>query len=383
MTPRRILVIGWLAFLLYAYPGYMTPSATDMLLEARYGTYTDWHSPLMTALWNIVNTVLAGPPGMLLIQSGGLLFGGYVLLRQTLSDRSAAIASAAILVFPPVMAVMAVIGEHALLVASLVVAAALFTFERRWIRCVGLACIVLACGMREGAWLASLPIVLVGFRWHDDQRPLVRYAVAFGAWLVAAGLAWGLTHALIDNETRRNEVSLATLDIARMLAKSDKLVDPRIDSAKIDALVEARARMRSEDPAAYISARFAHWRRLLLTPHTKVYTKDSVSPDHRIVAAHAARVSPIQKLTHKLARLFSRTPLFSPLVYLAIAVLILPFAIRQRMAAALLVSAILLSLVLAVVTWDAEYRHMTWPIVATLLALVLVVKQRTASASRE
>ena len=387
MTPRRILVVGWLVFLLYAYPGYMTPSAVDMLLEARYGTYTDWHSPLMTAFWNVINTVFTGPPSMLLIQSGGFLFGGYVLLRQTLSDRAAAIASASILVFPPVIAVMAVVGEHALLVALLVGAAALFTVERRWARIAGLACIVLACGMREGAWLTALPILLVGFRWRDDQRPLERYGIAFAAWLAAALLAWGLTHVLIDNTTRRNDAALAAIDIQRMLAKSDKLVDPGLGKATtqegIDALVEARTRMRSEDPGAYVEARFAHAARLLIGPRNKVFTKDSISPEHRVVAAHGARPSAVQKLMQKGVRLVSRTPLFAPIVYVALAVLALPFARRQRTALALLASAILLTFVLSIVTWDFEYRHMTWPIVATLVALVLVVNQRIASASRE
>jgi hypothetical protein len=55
---------------------------------------------------------------------------------------------------------------------------------------------------------------------------------------------------------------------------------------------------------------------------------------------------------------------------------------RDRIARAFAASGIVMAAVLALVTWDVQYRYMTWPVVATLFALVLVIKERTASASR-
>src|SRR5687767_888041 len=163
MTPRRILVLGWLVFALYAYPGYLTLDAAEMLLGARYDTYTDTYSPVMTALWNVINTVWTGPPSMLALQSGLLLFGAYRLFTRAMTERTAAICAASLLVFPPVMASMAVIGEDALMTGLFVAAAAAFTFEKRWGHGIGLVLAMIACGVRDGAWIAAGPIIVFGF----------------------------------------------------------------------------------------------------------------------------------------------------------------------------------------------------------------------------
>ena len=40
MTPRRILVLGWVVFLVYAYPGYMSyDSVVQLLIHSRERTF--------------------------------------------------------------------------------------------------------------------------------------------------------------------------------------------------------------------------------------------------------------------------------------------------------------------------------------------------------
>ena len=82
---RSILLAGWLLFLLYAYPGYMDTAAVDMLIDSRYRQISDWHSPMMTWVWEVVGLVIAGPAGMLLLQSGLFLFGARALLARVMS----------------------------------------------------------------------------------------------------------------------------------------------------------------------------------------------------------------------------------------------------------------------------------------------------------
>lgn len=427
MKPRTILILGWLGFVLYAYPGFLSVGAADQLVDAKYHTIPDVHSPVMTKLVEWMQIVLAGPFGMLLLQSGLILFGGYMLLRRTFSDRRAAIASACILVFPPVMGAVAVISEDVLLASFLVGAAAMFLSSRRWVRCTGLVLAMLACAMLEYAWLAAAPVVIAGFVWRTDPPALVRYATATGALIACWAIAYGLTYAVVsdDRVTRHEEEWLAYTDIAGMLANSGPLTDaearallegvrltpgdaiqqraktiaarfestykgpaplfvpPRTDE-HVEALVDARARLRDRDFGAYVKTRWQQWRRLVALDKYKkspVYARDNVSRDHRFAAAHAHRRSVVQKFLVWVVRLVGKTPLFSPFVYFAVALILVPFARRHRTALTLLASGLLSQVGLAIASWDVEYRYSTWLVLSTVLALVLVIKQRRASAS--
>jgi hypothetical protein len=405
VTPHRILVLGWLVFMLYAYPGHINLAGAEMLIDARYASISDMHSPMMTELWRIVNIVWTGPPSMLFLQSGLLLFGAFVLFKRAMSERAAAICAASLLVFPPVMATMAVISSDAMLAGMLVATAAMFGSARRWVHCVGLFLGFLACGMRDGAWIAAGPIIVFGFTW--DKRRLWRYAIAANAWVVATLLAFGLSYVLVDRVTEQNDAVRAVVDIAGTIARTGELSDAEVQTlapgvrftpnadlqthartsptkliaqvkpADVDALITARERVRDHDFGAWVKTRLFQWKELLL--HSKgVYINDNVSRDHRFAAAHAARNSPVQKLLAKLARLFQRTPLFWPIVYLILAMLALPFARRY---AVFLASGIALELSLVLTEYDIEYRYSTWLIVSTLVALVLIVRARIASVS--
>jgi hypothetical protein len=416
MTPRRILLVGWLVFLLYAFPGYMTAASTEMLNDARFFELTDWHPPLMTFVWRIVITVWYGPAGMLFLQSGCLLFGGFVLLRRHAPPRRAAFASAGVLVFPPVMAAMAVIEPDALLTGFLVAGTALVTAERRPHKVVGLVVMMLACGLRDAAWLAVLPLVVFGFVWDPAHRRAVRYTLAAGAWLAAALLAYGTSNLLIDHATRRNDSDLAMYDVAGTLARADELTDARVRELApgvhfapaadlqriarlertklselrtgstalfvtprtdddVEALLAARANLRAHAPGAYAATRLRLWLRILY-PSSQVYAKDNISMESRILMSHGAAPSMVQRGVTWVLRLLARTPLFAPMLYLVAALILIPFARRLRPALLLLASGLLLELALAVTTWHAEFRYSTWLITATLLAGFGVVCRR-------
>ena len=75
LTPLRIVIAGWAVFLLYAFPGYVDIPGGDILADARTEQFGDWHSPVMAKVWYVLGHVVSGPPGMLVLQSGTLLFG--------------------------------------------------------------------------------------------------------------------------------------------------------------------------------------------------------------------------------------------------------------------------------------------------------------------
>ena len=73
VPPRWILVATVLVVIAYAFPGYMNWDADDQLHQARglLPRY-DWHPPIMAAYWKVVEYVVHGPFGLLVIQT--LLF---------------------------------------------------------------------------------------------------------------------------------------------------------------------------------------------------------------------------------------------------------------------------------------------------------------------
>ena len=431
-TPRAILIAGWLVFLLGAYPGYMTTAAVDQLIDSRYGAFTDWHSPVMTEVWRIVGVVVSGPAGMLIVQSGLVLFGAYAILRRAVTARAAAIASACLLVFPPIMAGTAVVSQDGQLAGFLIASAAGITSPRRSIRLVGLGLAVLACGMRDGAAVAAMPIVVLGFVWSDGQRAWLRYGIAGVAWLAIAAAAAGLTLALVDNETRRPEARLATYDVVGVLAFADpiddadvramlpgvpltaetglqrraravhgkpdqyangpdRLFEPRSGPAETAAIIAGRHRLVRAYPKPYAASRWYQFARVLglAGANTSVVYTTIIPPSLRDPALHAAQRSAVQRLVSWPMRVLSGTVVFEPYVYLAIAILVFPIAVRrrQRGACALLASGVAYELSWFVSAPDAEFRYSHWLIACTALAVTLLVIHgasvaRTGSPSR-
>src|SRR5690242_15858685 len=101
--PRAVLAIGWIFLIVYAFPGVMTQDSFDHLREARASNYSDAHPPLINLIWAICDYIIAGPFGMLVLQSTCFLAGLYTMLRRVLGPRAAAWASSGVLVLPPVM----------------------------------------------------------------------------------------------------------------------------------------------------------------------------------------------------------------------------------------------------------------------------------------
>jgi hypothetical protein len=110
LTERVILVVGWLWFLVYAYPGYMSGDSIWQLAQAR-GTeeLSDWHPPMMAYYWRFLDAFVSGPILMLVLQSVLFLAGLYALFLRAMSKRAAAITAVVMLLLPHNIIVMAAI----------------------------------------------------------------------------------------------------------------------------------------------------------------------------------------------------------------------------------------------------------------------------------
>src|SRR6185295_1522128 len=230
-TPRTLLVAGFLVFLLYAYPGYLTTESANQLVDARTGNFTDWQSPVMSGVWWVVEGVVAGSFGMLALQSALVFAGAYHLIRRVVPARAAALAACCVLLWPPVLAPLAVVWRDGQMAGFLLAGAAAVISPRRPWKLVGLALLLLGCAMRDAAAVAALPVIVLGFAWRDGQRSGSRAAIAVVVWAaVALGAGW-LDDALTASVTQRPQVALATADIAAMLR-----FGPTLDDAELQRL---------------------------------------------------------------------------------------------------------------------------------------------------
>ena len=419
LGPGPILLAGWLAFLIYAYPGYMSSDSIDQLLDARIGTFNDWHSPTMTELWRWVGLAISGPFGMLALQSLLLLGGGYALAARRLPPRTAALVASGALVFPPVMSTMAVIWQDSQMAGFLLAGLAAITSRRRGMLACGLGLFVLASAMRPSAPIAVLPLLVLGLA-ARGERPVSwrRHAVAVVAWAAVWLAAVGLDAGLRSTATGHARTELAIADLigtlryagrlddaavralvpdlalrgADLQARAsvdnarrrdptdgpDRLFEPPASAADRDALLAAQHRLAAARPRAYLLHRWHILYRVLgaqtLPGEKPVYTEFAGSAAQADAAVHLAQHSAVQGAAIAVVEALARTPLFWPFVYAAIAVALLVLAARRRQAvpAALAASGLAYELSLFVVAPTSSYALSHWMIASTTLAGALI-----------
>ncbi len=430
-----ILAVGWLIVVAYAYPGQMTQDSFEHLIEARKGWFTDSHPPFIPALWRVVDAVVPGPFGMLVLQLTCFEIGLYWILRRTFDRRGAAIAACALLLFPPVMVPLPVIWKDCLMAGFLTLGIGAIGHPRRAVRVGALGALMLASAARYNAFVATLPIVVLLFQWAPAATRLRRYAIAGGAWCAITVMAFGLNAALTDRRMHFWHSSLALFDITGTLAH----VEPRSDAELTGVLVgtgllvdrSIHARLREAyDPRDFLPL-VTHPRRALWnvpisgdTPAPEAQ-RDAISRawwdvvssypieyvEHRVrvmaevlclgeVSRPAAAItrrdyrypevarslgidmdwsSRQRAATRWLLALWEHTPLFVPWLYLVLALVWLPLTRKARDVLAVLLSGLALEGSLLVLAPSPDYRYSHWMVACTTLAILELISRRLRS----
>jgi hypothetical protein len=436
LPPLAILAFGWFVVVVYAYPGMMTMDSIQQLIEARSGFYTDAHPPAMAWLWHFVDKLIAGPFGMLVIQTVAFLAGLYLLLRRVLAPRQAAVAACVLMLFPPVLAPMGVIWKDCLMVGLFALAAAALLDERRSIRILGLGALVLATAVRYNAPAATLPLIVILFTWtHSElttwKQRIARYALATGVWLAVTVTALGLGKALTDQPMYFWHSTLALMDTAGALANTDDtipdeqmrdltagtqiLVDKDIQAAvrrqysplDFEPLIAREGHLWDVPIAGTTPApeaqREAIWRMFwrTVTTYPGAYLRHRFATMHGVLALGDGPVySPVMQNRHQYAGQLTnlgignhptglqnwmqrkaqwvavKTPLFRPWLYLVIALMLLPLCRGHRDVFALLLSGLGLEASLLLLAPTPDFRYSHWMIVCTCLAIVMLVVRR-------
>jgi len=442
LTPRQIVFAGGLAFLLYAFPGYMSYDSVYQLQEARWDIFSDGHPPAMAELWRIVDYFVAGPLVMLLIQTACFVTGAYLILRTRMRPRTAAIVAVLTLWFPPVAAFMAVIWKDSQMVAFIVLGTGLLLTSSRRLHIVGLVAIAAGTAMRHNALVMTLPLIGLLFEWRPDLRWWKRYAIALVAWVAVTLSARMVSGALTDNPRYLWTNSIAMCDIAATL----RYTTPTIPDAELRQLLEGvrlwpdenlHEMMRAGDEehgdyvtilwnttyrifaiprnAAERDAVVRAWKRIVLThPHEfltyrwKLYSRmlgvvgdtgespvynwftdiqDPYGSAARI--DHDAAAAKIQNWLRGAMHWFGETPLFRIMVYVVLALVLLLFCRRDRLAFALLASGLMSEGILFLIAPTTDWRYSCWLIVCTTFAAIMIIARRaqrvwvTASSTKQ
>lgn len=132
----RVLTAGVLALavamatqvFLHFNPGALSPDSLSILAQARSGIFEDGHPPLMAAIWRLVDRVMPGSIGMLLLNLG-LFYGGLYLIFRWAVPRYHIGALPALLVvglFPPIIGILGAIWIDVTMAGFFLVALGIF-----------------------------------------------------------------------------------------------------------------------------------------------------------------------------------------------------------------------------------------------------------------
>jgi hypothetical protein len=363
---------------------------------------------------------------MLVLQGSLFLVGTYWIVRRHLRDRSAAVAASAILMFPPVLATMAVVWKDCQMAGFLVIGIALVGDPRRSRRWVGVGALVLALALRHNAPAAVLPIFVVGCLGPVAWPRWKQLALALALWLAATAAVLTANNLVADEHEYPWHYSIGPADIVGVLYTSrayddaellaildgtplvprndiqkrarrdynptlwwwvvngpDRIFDWPTTGAQRAAMSRAWMTLVRDNPMAYVGHRLRVFRVLLGLPDR--FTGALVSgPVWRI---HMDQVqvrdpnpsSALQSaIGDALDGLASATPIYRPYIYFLLAFVFLPLARRHRDVVALLSSGIVYQLTFVPLSPSSEFRYTHWMITCVVISTVILVKRRMA-----
>lgn len=422
--PFRILALAWIAAIVYAYPGYLTADSTSALAQARGATLIDWHPPMTSILWRGCEYVVSGPLLMLLLQTGCLLFGVYGIARARLEPTPAAVVAAGVLLFPPVLAPMAVIWKDSQMAGFLAAGAALALTGRPKLLVAAAVALFLALSMRHNAAPAAVPIIVVAVR----TVPALRThgwrwcGAALGATVVLVALATGVNQALTEEKTHPWHRSLAVHDIAGTIRQEgpmtdaevrdlltgitvvpasdlqaharalhnhnawwhvthgdERLIEPPFDAASRAAIGRAWRRAAFEHTGAWLRHRLRMWRLTMGLGGATIY--QPVVHDYGMAEGEGTGVrkevvvdyrrSGVQEVIGDMLDWLAETPVFAPWLYMFLAIGLVVYTRARGVVTVLAASGLghCAGLFIAVPSLDFRYSH--WTIASAVAAGLL------------
>lgn len=233
LPPSLCFILGFLTYLAIFYPGFMCYDSVNQIIEAREGIFSDWHPPLMSMIWRLIDKTIPGPTGMLSLQSALVWLGAYLVYRAYFKPYGAPVSAVwlSLLLFaPPIFGIAGVIIKDVFMWGVLLIAFGIaghiravnrqtFRANAALILCVFL-CLWIATLLRHNAVFATIPLLgLALFRSFPNRGLIGLVSTVLLGGTIAAALfiaAGNLNQRLIDRQTRP-WVANAVFDISGVL----------------------------------------------------------------------------------------------------------------------------------------------------------------------
>jgi len=428
MTPRRagpgwpLAVAALLAALTIAaaWPGIAMFDTVAQFGEVSRGTYDDWHPPVMARLWAVLHRIVGGQAQPMLVLQVALYWLGLGLIADVLARTGKRNAGSAVLVggvVPIFLVWQMVVLKDAQMIGAMLAGVGLIAWWRLAGRRVpgwgwGLALVAFAYAtlVRANAVFAVAPLVAMlamapRWRWAAAiagvgtlavlaMMPIVnqrvfdatdsgvrttqpRYDLAGIAVRVADPTATGLTVAQATALKRGHCVQAFFWDPLGDEPCADAERDVR--ELTVGQLYARLAGAVLHHPLAYAAHRVAHLNsteRWLVPRDWPDAWPPDVAERNAVGLADPGRAAAwLVDATAPLAE----TPLAWPFVWCLVAAAMLIVALhrppspRRDLALALLVSGLSLEASFAVVSIASDVRYHLWPMMATLLASMMVL----------
>jgi len=224
--PRAAAVLGFSLVVLAFHPGYMSNDSFTQLAQARSGEILDSHPPVLSFIWSIVDDIVGGPFGMLILQnlmfwSGAALIAAGLPVRRWIQ----ALAALGFGLFPPIFGLLGTIWKDIWFLGALMMAVGLIVRSKQrrspyghFVLAFGF--LVLATSMRHNAAAAVLGIALWGVSRLDvrilqpSRWPIVRWSAAAALVTVVSFLLSSFASGLIADRSTHFWQVLAVYDVS-------------------------------------------------------------------------------------------------------------------------------------------------------------------------
>ncbi|HEX8445333.1 MAG TPA: hypothetical protein VF649_01855 [Sphingomonas sp.] len=404
------------------FPGIMTHDSFRQYGEAVSGHYTPWHPPIMAWLWSCLLPVSRGGSALLVLHVL-LYWMTFYLVADALLATGRLKAMAAILAVglaPPFIILTAFIWKDVGMAVTLLAAFAIL-FRCRVLARIGTIAAVavgllLAYGVlvRSNAIFAAAPLILYAWRPHWIARPMLLLVASAAMVVIAIPASTVVNSYVLRAEGRAAFKSLILYDIvgtAHFSRDPSKFTVP-VDMELVDHCyspkwwdpinfgrcaqpilmgtkgVKPWILSVASHPVAYAEHRVAHFNEALfgfVGPETFRYEDTVLTRRYR-----AMPQAPLMLKGTALHAQLQSFPLFSPALFLLIALEIMGLIWRYRQDRSLLAqgsfylaaSSALYSFSFLIVGVANMYRYQFYPLAAAAVALVLFVSDRVDRGSR-
>ena len=157
-----------------------------------------------------------------------------------------------------------------------------------------------------------------------------------------------------------------------------RLFEPTTFDDERAAIIAARRQLSRDMPVAYLRHRLHELTHVLGIKRPSSWhpllTEFVQNKDTRMLIAHAAHHSLVQRILIWPVAKLPHTLLFRPFLYFFLGIVLLPIAIVRRhgLAAMVLISGLAYELALGIVTYAPAYSDSQWLMVATVMAAIVI-----------